>query len=224
MKNPTVLIVDDEMRMRRVIADYLHIKGYETLEAGDGVEALELFYSEYPDLVILDVMMPKKDGWQVCREIRATHQTPIIMLTARSEEADELLGFELGADEYVAKPFSLKILSARIEAVLRRGGESQATPADAPRLRIDKLAREVYVDNTLVQLTYTEFELLEYLVTNKGVALSRDSILNNVWQYDYDGDARAVDTHIKKLRSKLGESGDMIKTVRGIGYKFEGDV
>lgn len=223
MANPTVLIVDDEMRMRRVIADYLHIKGYETLEAGDGVEALAVFYDKHPDLVILDVMMPRKDGWQVCREIRRTHQTPIIMLTARSEEADELQGFELGADEYVAKPFSLKILSARIEAVLRRKGEPSAAPTDERRLRVDKLAREVHVDNTLVQLTYTEFELLEYLMTNKGIALSRDRILNSVWQYDYDGDARTVDTHIKKLRSKLGEAGDMIKTVRGIGYKFEGE-
>ena len=222
MTNPTVLIVDDEMRMRRVIADYLHIKGYETLEACDGVEALEIFYDRHPDLVILDVMMPRKDGWQVCREIRRTHQTPIIMLTARSEEADELQGFELGADEYVAKPFSLKILSARIEAVLRRKGT--VASAETPRLRVDTLAREVYVGNTLVQLTYTEFELLEYLIANKGIALSRDRILNNVWQYDYDGDARTVDTHVKKLRSKLGESGDMIKTVRGIGYKFEGDV
>jgi len=222
MKSATILIVDDEMRMRRVIADYLRIKGYETLEAADGVEALEVFYEKHPDLVILDVMMPKKDGWQVCREIRQTHRTPIIMLTARSEEADELQGFELGADEYVAKPFSLKILSARIEAILRRKGDTVA--ADPSRLRIDKLAREVYVDNTLVQLTYTEFELLEYLMTNKGIALSRDRILGSVWQYDYDGDARTVDTHIKKLRSKLGEVGNQIKTVRGIGYKFEGEV
>ena len=222
MSNPVVLIVDDEMRMRRVIADYLHIKGYETLEAEDGVEALAIFYEKHPDLVILDVMMPKKDGWQVCREIRRTHQTPIIMLTARSEETDELQGFELGADEYVAKPFSLKILTARIEAVLRRKGGTASV--DAPRLRIDKLAREVFVGDTLVQLTYTEFELLEYLAANKGIALSRDRILNNVWQYDYDGDARTVDTHVKKLRSKLGESGNLIKTVRGIGYKFEGDI
>ncbi len=223
MKSATILIVDDEVRMRRIIADYLRIKGYNTLEAGDGVAALEVFFDKHPDLVILDVMMPKKDGWQVCREIRKTHQTPIIMLTARSEEADELQGFELGADEYVAKPFSLKILSARIEAILRRKGDT-AVSVDPSRLRIDKLAREVYVDNTLVQLTYTEFELLEYLMTNKGIALSRDRILGSVWQYDYDGDARTVDTHIKKLRSKLGEVGNQIKTVRGIGYKFEGEV
>lgn len=221
MNPTTILIVDDEMRMRRVIADYLHIKGYATLEAGDGVEALEVFFAKHPDLLILDVMMPRKDGWQVCREIRKTHQTPIIMLTARSEEADELQGFELGADEYIAKPFSLKILSARIEAVLRRNSDVQTATTDAPHLRIDELAREAFVGTTLIQLTYTEFELLSYLVTNKGIALSRDRILNNVWQYDYDGDARTVDTHIKKLRSKLGESGDMIKTVRGIGYKFE---
>ncbi len=222
MSNLSVLIVDDEMRMRRVIADYLRIKGYETLEAADGVEALEVFYEKHPDLVILDVMMPKKDGWEVCREIRETYRTPIIMLTARSEEADELQGFELGADEYVAKPFSLKVLSARIEAILRRKSDTVST--NPSRLRIDKLAREVYVDDTLVQLTYTEFELLEYLMINKGVALSRDRILNSVWQYDYDGDARTVDTHIKKLRSKLGEVGNRIKTVRGIGYKFEDEV
>ena len=219
MTNPTVLIVDDEMRMRRVIADYLHIKGYETVEAADGVEALERFRERPIDLVILDVMMPRMDGWQVCREIRRTHQTPIIMLTARSEEEDELQGFELGADEYVAKPFSLKILSARIEAILRRGADREA--ASAALLQVDKLAREVRVGGTLVQLTYTEFELLEYLITNQGIALSRDRILNSVWQYDYDGDARTVDTHIKKLRSKLGDAGECIKTVRGIGYKFE---
>ena len=222
MTTPTILIVDDEARMRRVIVDYLHIKQYKTLEAEDGVQALELFHAHHPDLVILDVMMPRMDGWQVCRELRRTHRTPIIMLTARSEEADELLGFELGADEYIAKPFSLKILSARIEAVLRRGSEPD-TPTPA-RLQIDSLAREVTVDGVPVPLTYTEFELLEYLVTNKGVALSRDRILNSVWQYDYDGDARTVDTHVKKLRSKLGEAGDLIKTVRSIGYKFEDNV
>ena len=172
--NPTILIVDDEMRMRRIIADYLHIKGYETLEACDGVEALEIFHAKHPDLVILDVMMPRKDGWQVCREIRQTHHTPIIMLTARSEEEDELQGFELGADEYVAKPFSLKILSARIEAVLRRNTNTEATSGDAPRLRIDKLAREVYAGTTLIQLTYTEFELLEYLATNNPVQRPHD--------------------------------------------------
>ncbi len=217
----TILIVDDEMRMRRVIADYLHIKQFRTVEAADGVEALEVFRAEKPDLVLLDVMMPRMNGWDVCRTIRETHQTPIIMLTARSEESDELQGFELGADEYIAKPFSLKILLARIEAVLRRHGDAPAdTSADL--LRVDRLSREVTVGGVAVQLTYTEFELLEYLLTNKGLALSRDKILDNVWKYDYDGDARTVDTHIKKLRSKLGEAGELIKTIRGIGYKYEG--
>ena len=217
----TILIVDDEMRMRRVIADYLHIKNFRTAEAADGVEALEMFRAEKPDLVLLDVMMPRMNGWDVCRTIRETHQTPIIMLTARSEEADELQGFELGADEYIAKPFSLKILLARIEAVLRRHGDTPPT-ASADLLQVNRLSREVTVGGVPVQLTYTEFELLEYLQTNKGLALSRDKILDNVWKYDYDGDARTVDTHIKKLRSKLGEAGELIKTIRGIGYKYEG--
>ena len=216
----TILIVDDEARMRRVIADYLHIKNYRTIEAADGVEALEKYRAERPDLVLLDVMMPLMNGWDVCRTIRQTDSTPIIMLTARSEEEDELQGFELGADEYIAKPFSLKILLARIEAVLRRHGEvSETSPS---LLQVDRLAREVSVGGAAVALTYTEFELLEYLMTNKGLALSRDKILDSVWRYDYEGDARTVDTHIKKLRSKLGEAGEMIKTIRGIGYKFEG--
>lgn len=217
----TVLIVDDEMRMRRVIADYLHIKNYRTVEAADGVEALEKFRAERPDLVLLDVMMPRMNGWDVCRTIRETDTTPIIMLTARSEESDELQGFELGADEYIAKPFSLKILLARIEAVLRR---RDSKPADTPPplLQVDRLSREVKVGGNAVQLTYTEFELLEYLMTNRGLALSRDKILDSVWRYDYEGDARTVDTHIKKLRSKLGAAGETIKTIRGIGYKFEG--
>ena len=221
MERYTVLIVDDEMRMRRVIADYLRIKDYHILEAEDGEQALEVFYREQPDLVLLDVMMPRMDGFEVCRRIRRTHQTPILMLTAKGEEEDELQGFELGADEYITKPFSLKILSARIEAVLRRqSGQPTVSPTPA-RLQVDALAREVTVDGKQVELTYTEFELLSYLITNKGIALSRDKILDNVWQYDYYGDARTVDTHIKKLRSKLGEAGEAIKTVRGIGYKFE---
>lgn len=221
MEQATVLIVDDEMRMRRVIADYLHIKNYRTAEAADGVEALEVFRAEHPDLVLLDVMMPRMNGWDVCRTIRMENTTtPIIMLTARSEESDELQGFELGADEYIAKPFSLKILLARIEAVLRR--RADAAPMTPALLHIDRLSREVTVGGTPVSLTYTEFELLEYLMTNHGLALSRDKILDSVWRYDYDGDARTVDTHIKKLRSKLGEAGEMIKTIRGIGYKFEG--
>ncbi len=220
-QHPTILIVDDEMRMRRVIADYLRIKNYRTVEAADGVEALEQFRREHPDLILLDVMMPRMNGWEVCREIRRVSPTPIIMLTAKSEEEDELMGFELGADEYIAKPFSLKILSARIEAVLRRKTASKAPAVTSDLLRVDPLAREVYADNVRVELTYTEFELLSYLMSNKGIALSRDKILDSVWQYDYCGDSRTVDTHIKKLRSKLGEAGEMIKTIRGIGYKFE---
>lgn len=218
----TILIVDDEMRMRRVIADYLHIKNYRTVEAADGIEALDVFRAEHPDLVLLDVMMPRMNGWDVCAELRRISQVPIIMLTAKSEENDELQGFELGADEYIAKPFSLKILSARIEAILRRKQSTSLVAEPTCGLRVDTLAREAYVDDKRIELTYTEFELLSYLVTNKGIALSRDKILDNVWQYDYYGDARTVDTHIKKLRSKLGEAGEMIKTVRGLGYKFEG--
>ena len=222
MDKPTILIVDDEERMRRVIADYLRIKNYHTVEAADGVEAMEQFRAVRPSLVLLDVMMPRMNGWDVCRAIRQTDTTtPIILLTARSEESDELQGFELGADEYIAKPFSLKILLARIEAVLRRKS-GQAEGHVAPSLlQVDRLAREVTVGGAAVSLTYTEFELLEYLMTNKGLALSRDRILDNLWRYDYDGDARTVDTHIKKLRSKLGEAGEMIKTIRGIGYNFE---
>lgn len=219
-RNHTILIVDDEMRMRRVIADYLRIKNYTTIEAADGVEALEQFRHHHPDLILLDVMMPRMNGWDVCKEIRRVSKTPIIMLTAKSEEEDELMGFEIGADEYITKPFSLKILSARIEAVLRRQNETAPSPV-SETLQIDPLAREVHVGNTRVELTYTEFELLSYLIANKGIALSRDKILDSVWQYDYFGDARTVDTHIKKLRSKLGEAGEMIKTIRGIGYKFE---
>lgn len=219
-KQPLILIVDDELRMRRVIADYLHIKGYETVEACDGVEALAAFRESHPDLVLLDVMMPRMNGWEVCQAIRETDTTPIIMLTARSEESDELQGFELGADEYIAKPFSLKILLARIEAVLRRNN-GQTETAGSSLLQVDSLSREVTVNGSPVALTYTEFELLEYLITNKGLALSRDRILDSVWKYGYEGDARTVDTHIKKLRSKLGEAGELIKTIRGIGYKFE---
>lgn len=223
MDKPTILIVDDEERMRRVIADYLRIKNYRTVEAADGIEAMEQFRAARPALILLDVMMPRMNGWEVCRAVRQIDAvTPIILLTARSEEADELQGFELGADEYIAKPFSLKILLARIEAVLRRNSGQPEVGVTASLLQVDRLAREVTVGGAPVALTYTEFELLEYLMTNKGLALSRDRILDNVWRYDYEGDARTVDTHIKKLRSKLGEAGEMIKTIRGIGYKFEG--
>ena len=215
-----VLIVDDEERMTRVIADYLRIKGYDTAEAGDGEEALAQFAAFKPDLVLLDVMMPKMDGWEVCSRIRQRSSVPIIMLTARGEEEDELKGFSLGVDEYIAKPFSLKILLARIEAVLRRGGREEEKTAQTG-LTIDPVGRVVRVDGVPVDLTYTEFELLSYLANNAGIALSRDRILDSVWRYDYYGDARTIDTHIKKLRSKLGRAGDCICTVRGVGYKFE---
>lgn len=219
-----VLIVDDEMRMRRVITDYLRIKGYDTVEAGDGAEALERFFQEQPDLVLLDVMMPRMDGWEVCRRIRAKSRVPVIMLTAKGEEEDELQGFQLGVDEYISKPFSLKILLARIEAVLRRGSGPVSSSPSVPipdGLHVDMAGREVRVNGEPVELTYTEFELLTYLMNNAGVALSRDKILDNVWRYDYYGDARTVDTHIKKLRSKLGAVGECIRTIRGIGYKFD---
>lgn len=222
-----ILIVDDEERMRRVLTDYLRIKGYRTVEAADGAEALRLFAREAPDLVLLDVMMPVMDGWEVCRRLRQTSHVPILLLTARGEEEDELNGFALGADEYIAKPFSLKILLARVESLFRRQSGETPTPDAAPTphapdgLQVDMEGREVRVNGVPVELTYTEFELLTYLMQNAGVALSRDRILDNVWRYDYFGDARTVDTHIKKLRGKLGAQGDHIKTIRGIGYKFE---
>ena len=215
----TVLIADDEMRMRRVVADYLGIKGYRVLEACDGVEALAILARETVDVVLLDVMMPRMDGWETCRRIRRESGVPILMLTALGGEEDELEGFRLGADEYVAKPFSLKILRARIEALLRRG--QPAPVATAAGLEVDPVGREVRVDGRAVELTYTEYELLVYLMNNAGIALSRDRILDNVWRFDYDGDARTVDTHVKKLRSKLGKQGSRIRTMRGIGYKFD---
>lgn len=220
MEGIKVLIVDDEARMTRIIADYLKIKGFETAEASDGERALELFSSFKPDLVLLDVMMPKMDGWEVCAHIRRGSSVPIIMLTARGEEEDELKGFSLGVDEYIAKPFSLKILFARIEAVLRRG---TAAKPEERGLTIDPVGRVVRVDGETVDLTYTEFELLSYLAAHPGIALTRDKILDNVWRYDYYGDARTIDTHVKKLRSKLGRCGDCIRTIRGVGYKFEVD-
>ncbi len=217
----TVLVVDDELRMRRVVVDYLSIKGYRVLEAGDGAAALSTLQNEAVDLVLLDVMMPVMDGWETLRRLRRHSALPVIMLTARSEEEDELQGFSLGVDEYITKPFSLKVLAARIEAVLRRG---TAAPTVAPAengLTVDTAGREVRVDGAVVPLTYTEFELLSYLMCNAGIALTRDRILDNVWRFDYDGDARTVDTHVKKLRNKLGGCGHLIQTVRGIGYKFD---
>ena len=226
MGKGTILVVDDESRMRKLVKDFLSREGYKVLEAGDGIEAMDIFYENKDiDLVILDVMMPKMDGWQVCREIR-THssQIPIIMLTARSSEHDELQGFESGADEYISKPFSPKILVARVSAILRRtaGGES-GDILEAGAIRVDKSAHTVILDGNEVELSFKEFELLTYFMENQGIALSREKILNNVWNYDYFGDARTIDTHVKKLRSKLGSYGEYIKTIWGMGYKFEVD-
>ena len=220
-----ILVVDDESRMRKLVRDFLVREGYEVLEAGDGEEALDLFYREKDiALIILDVMMPKRNGFEVCREIRETSKVPIIMLTAKSDEKDELQGFDLGVDEYITKPFSPKILVARIEAILRRGsGTSTGEILEADGIRVDKDAHEVTVDGRPVDLSNKEFELLTYFMENKGIALSREKILNNVWNYDYFGDARTIDTHVKKLRSKLGPKGDNIKTIWGMGYKLEVD-
>ena len=217
-----VLMVDDEARMRKLVKDFLAIKGYKVIEAEDGEQAVDIFFKEKDiGLVILDVMMPKMDGWEVCRTLRRYSQVPIIMLTARSEERDELLGFELGVDEYISKPFSPKILVARIEAILRRGNAGTGEILEAAGIRVDKDAHEASVDGQPVDLSNTEFELLTYFMENQGMALSREKILNNVWNYDYFGDARTIDTHVKKLRSKLGEKGELIKTIWGMGYKFE---
>ncbi len=218
-----ILVVDDESRMRKLVRDFLEREGFLVLEADDGIQAMEIFY-ENKDIamMILDVMMPKMDGWQVCREVRQTSKVPIIMLTARSEERDELQGFELGVDEYISKPFSPKILVARVEAILRRSNVLNADEvADAGGIVIDKAAHQVTIDGEVVDLSYKEFELLSYFVENQGIALSREKILNNVWNYDYFGDARTIDTHVKKLRSKMGEKGNYIRTIWGMGYKFE---
>lgn len=223
MEKIKILIVDDESRMRKLVKDFLGREGYLVREAGDGMEALEIFYEEKDiALIILDVMMPKMDGWQTCREIRQSSQVPIIMLTARSEEHDELQGFELGVDEYISKPFSPKILVARVEAILRRSHAiGTGDVIDAGGIMIDKAAHQVKIDDTEIDLSFKEFELLAYFVENQGIALSREKILNNVWNYDYFGDARTIDTHVKKLRSKLGDKGNYIKTIWGMGYKFE---
>ena len=226
MERLKILVVDDESRMRKLIRDFLVKSGYEVLEAEDGEKAVDTFMLVKDiSLIILDVMMPKMDGWQVCREIRKNSKVPIIMLTAKSSEADELKGFELGVDEYISKPFSPKILVARAEAVLRRS--NAVTPDEvlyAGDIIIDKSAHQVTVDGKVIELSYKEFELLTYFVENQGIALSREKILNNVWNYDYFGDARTIDTHVKKLRSKMGEKGgEYIKTIWGMGYKFEAD-
>ena len=225
MEQIKVLVVDDEARMRKLVKDFLTREGYTVIEAGDGMEAMDIFYKEKDiALVILDVMMPKMDGWQVCREIRESSKVPIIMLTARSEERDELQGFELGVDEYISKPFSPKILVARVNAILRRTlGNAGGEVIEAGGIVIDKAAHIVKIDGKPVELSYKEFELLAYFVENQGIALSREKILNNVWNYDYFGDARTIDTHVKKLRSKLGDKGEYIRTIWGMGYKFEVD-
>ena len=223
MERAKILVVDDESRMRKLVKDFLTREGYTVLEAGDGMEAMDLFYEDKEiALIILDVMMPKMDGWQVCREVRETSKVPIIMLTARSEERDELQGFELGVDEYISKPFSPKILVARVEAILRRTNQvTDDETIEYGGITIDKAAHVVSIDGNPIDLSYKEFELLTYFMENKGIALSREKILNSVWNYDYFGDARTIDTHVKKLRSKLGDKGDLIKTVWGMGYKLE---
>lgn len=223
MEKIKILVVDDESRMRKLVRDFLTHKDFQVVEAGDGAEALDVFYENKDiSLVILDVMMPKLDGWQVCREIRQYSKVPIIMLTAKADERDELLGYELGIDEYITKPFSPKILVARVEAVLRRSSNLiQEDVIRAGGIELDVNAHMVTIDGEPIELSFKEFELLHYFVMNQGVALSREKILNNVWNYDYFGDARTIDTHVKKLRSKLGERGEYIKTIWGMGYKFE---
>ena len=223
MERLKILVVDDESRMRKLVRDFLVKKDFEVLEAGDGEEALDVFYNEKNiALVILDVMMPKINGWDVCREIRENSKVPIIMLTAKGAENDELLGFELGVDEYISKPFSPKILVARVEAILRRANKYSANDTiEFEGIVVDKAAHQVTVDGKPIELSYKEFELLAYFMENKDIALSRERILNHVWDYDYFGDARTIDTHVKKLRSKMGDKGEYIKTVWGMGYKFE---
>ena len=223
MVNNCILVVDDEIRMRKLIKDFLVAKGYSILEAEDGEKALEVFVENKNkiNLVLLDVMMPKLDGWSVLRQIRQESKVPIIMLTARGEEQDELFGYELGVDEYISKPFSPKILVARVEAILKRTAPDSKEVKDYGGVEIDKEGRTVKVDGKLIELSLREYELLTYLVENKDIALSRDKILNNVWNYDYYGDSRTIDSHIKKIRHKLGKKGKYIKTIRGVGYKFE---
>lgn len=223
MDKTKILVVDDESRMRKLVKDFLVRQGYTVLEAADGMEAMDYFYEDKDiALIILDVMMPKMDGWQVCREIRMHSKVPIIMLTARLEERDELQGFDLGVDEYISKPFSPKILVARVEAILRRTqGSGNTDEISAGGIVVDKAAHTVMSDGSPVDLSFKEFELLTYFMENQGIALSREKILNNVWNYDYFGDARTIDTHVKKLRSKLGDKGEYIKTIWGMGYKFE---
>lgn len=224
MENLKVLVVDDESRMRKLVKDFLVREKFDVIEAEDGEQALDIYFKVKDiALVILDVMMPKLDGWQVCKEIRQYSNVPIIMLTAKGEERDELMGFDLGVDEYISKPFSPKILVARVNAIVRRTNGKEEEKCEIGGIVLDKTAHEVVIDGKTVELSFKEFELLSYFVENKGVALSRERILNNVWNYDYFGDARTIDTHVKKLRAKMGEKGDYIKTVWGVGYKFEAE-
>ena len=222
MEELKVLVVDDESRMRKLVKDFLNKKGFMVLEAANGEEAIDIFFSDNSiNLLILDVMMPKMDGWEVVKEVRKVSKVPIIMLTARGQEQDELLGFELGVDEYISKPFSPKILVARVEAILRRSNQLNEDVIKAGGITLDITAHKVLIEKTEIELSYKEFELLTYFMKNQNVALSREKILNHVWNYDYFGDARTIDTHVKKLRSKLGDKGEYIRTVWGMGYKFE---
>ncbi len=222
MEKLKILVVDDESRMRKLVKDFLVRNSYDVIEAENGEQALDVFFqTKGIALIILDIMMPRVDGWQVCREIRQFSDIPIIMLTAKGDEKDELLGFELGVDEYISKPFSPKILVARVEAVLRRTAGIDEEIIEIGGITLDKAAHQLKIDDEPIDLSYKEFELLTYFVMNKGVALSREKILNNVWNYDYFGDARTIDTHVKKLRSKMGDKGRYIKTIWGLGYKFE---
>ncbi len=223
MEKLKVLVVDDEARMRKLVKDFLQRQDYVVIEAENGEQAVDIFFEEKDiALILLDVMMPKMDGWQVTREIRQFSKVPIIMLTARADERDELLGFDLGVDEYISKPFSPKILVARVNAVLRRSGKGDAEDVlEVGGIRVDKSAHQVTVDGKPIDLSFKEFELLQYFIENTGIALSREKILNAVWNYDYFGDARTIDTHVKKLRSKLGEKGEYIRTIWGMGYKFD---
>ena len=222
MESLKVLVVDDESRMRKLVKDFLSVKGFQVIEAADGEEAVDIFFNQTDiSMILLDGMMSRMDGWEVLKTIRQYSQVPIIMLTARAEERDELQGFELGVDEYISKPFSPKILTARVEAILRRSKVAVSEVINVGGICIDKAAHQVTVDGKNVDLSYKEFELMTYFAENQGIALSREKILNNVWNYDYFGDARTIDTHVKKLRSKLGSKGDYIKTIWGMGYKFE---
>lgn len=217
-----ILVVDDEARMRKLVKDFLSVKGFSVIEAANGEEAVDIFFEQKDIvLIILDVMMPKMDGWETCKTIRQYSQVPIIMLTARGEERDELQGFELGVDEYITKPFSPKILAARVDAILRRSKAVTSDDLEVGGICMDRAAHQVTIDGKNIDLSYKEFELLAYFLENQGIALSREKILNHVWNYDYFGDARTIDTHVKKLRSKMGEKGDYIKTIWGMGYKFE---